>query len=692
LARKILLADDSVTAQNLGRKILADAGYEVIIVNNGSAALKKISEQRPDLIVLDVYMPGYSGLEVCQRLKDVPDTSRIPILLTVGKLEPFKPEEARRARADGFIIKPFEASELLSALSKLEDKVVPWGETSKTVAGATAATEDSRFDKSRAAENDSRWKTRIGFPKKNSKPAEEADDPAAYAPVHKDARLQNEGRDAEEPKLVERASASRSAEEERVVLGALAPPGYEDVTAEEIAALASAAAQINGKLAEDKASELVAEMPVVVPAEVQASRASTGSATGVSDSASAAPEKAAVEEKEKEAEDLATAAQTPGVASAETEAGPSQAANSGSGRWSPGVHAKADEPVTMASAARAANSGVAGARWTAVAVALAPEDTGISLEQEMQRMYLGYPAEADRTAIFRIPEMPTPPAVMAPADLAPAAPAVRTAAEAPEAEATMSVVASAGTKAIGAAVVELESVAAVYAAERAALSAPATTPEVSQAPGAAMPVPETPESTVPQAEAGAKTQGEAIKLSGLKNFFARLGLDFWYRSKSKRTKGKETAKIEVPKAGSEEPAKAESKQEESKDVAPVEARAAETPATAAAEDRKQETVASEISEEPATAVHEASLGVFDDMARRESETAAWASGRKIRETGTAKPLARDSAMAVAAGEHIVEDEESLANDPEISSIVDSVLADMRPRIVEEIARKLGKKK
>jgi DNA-binding NtrC family response regulator len=61
LARKILLADDSVTAQNMGRKILADAGYEVITVNNGSAALKKIAELKPDVIILDVYMPGYSG-------------------------------------------------------------------------------------------------------------------------------------------------------------------------------------------------------------------------------------------------------------------------------------------------------------------------------------------------------------------------------------------------------------------------------------------------------------------------------------------------------------------------------------------------------------------------------------------------------------------------------------------------------
>ncbi len=144
MARKILLADDSVTAQNMGRKILADAGYEVITVNNGSAALKKIAEHKPDLIVLDVYMPGYSGLEVCQRLKEVSETARIPVLLTVGKLEPFKPEEAKRVRADGYIVKPFEASELLSALSKLEDKIVPRAEPSKPgrFARASAAIED----------------------------------------------------------------------------------------------------------------------------------------------------------------------------------------------------------------------------------------------------------------------------------------------------------------------------------------------------------------------------------------------------------------------------------------------------------------------------------------------------------------------------------------------------------------------
>src|SRR5438270_1350018 len=50
---------------------------------------------------------------------------KIPVLLTVGKMEPFKVDEAKRVHADGHIIKPFDASELLSALTKLEDKIVP---------------------------------------------------------------------------------------------------------------------------------------------------------------------------------------------------------------------------------------------------------------------------------------------------------------------------------------------------------------------------------------------------------------------------------------------------------------------------------------------------------------------------------------------------------------------------------------
>src|SRR6202051_3518169 len=179
LARKILLADDSVTAQNMGRKILADAGDEVITVNNGSAALKKIAELKPDIIILDVYMPGYSGLEVCQRLKEAQETSRIPVLLTVGKLEPFKPEEAQRVRAEGYIVKPFEASELLSALSKLEDKVVPRAEPSKPgrfARAMDAADETDRSAQKPPSSTETGWKRRSSFPQEKTAQEKVADE------------------------------------------------------------------------------------------------------------------------------------------------------------------------------------------------------------------------------------------------------------------------------------------------------------------------------------------------------------------------------------------------------------------------------------------------------------------------------------------------------------------------------------
>ena len=136
----------------------------------------------------------------------------------------------------------------------------------------------------------------------------------------------------------------------------------------------------------------------------------------------------------------------------------------------------------------------------------------------------------------------------------------------------------------------------------------------------------------------------------------------------------------------------------------------ETPEPVAmAEGHEEESSSEEVSTEPVPVSSASRAGGSDEMAKRESETAAaWASWRKIRETGGSKPASpaelsgKDpeesapqdkAAMAVAAGaESTPEEVASLDSDPEIASIVDSVLADMRPKIVEEIARKLGKKK
>ena len=119
MALKVLLADDSVPAQNMGKKILTDAGYEVMAVSNGLEALKKIADSVPDIAILDIFMPGYTGLEVCSRLRGNAVTAQLPVILTVGKLEPYRPEEGEKVHSNAVIVKPFSSEELLSAVRSL---------------------------------------------------------------------------------------------------------------------------------------------------------------------------------------------------------------------------------------------------------------------------------------------------------------------------------------------------------------------------------------------------------------------------------------------------------------------------------------------------------------------------------------------------------------------------------------------
>ena len=247
MARKILLADDSVTAQNMGRKILADAGYEVITVNNGSAALKRVTESKPDLIVLDVYMPGYSGLEVCQRLKDSDDTAHIPVLLTVGKLEPFKPDDARRVRADAHIVKPFEASELLTAVMKLEDRVV-----ATKAEGSRHGAENGR----NAPGTDTGWKSRLGFPSKKKK--EDAEDEGTAGGNFREFRS-GKGKSNASEAVGEKAASRRGANP------------VSNITPEELDALSAVAAKLDGASPAVEKSAVAAvatAVPVVVPTAV----------------------------------------------------------------------------------------------------------------------------------------------------------------------------------------------------------------------------------------------------------------------------------------------------------------------------------------------------------------------------------------------------------------------------------------
>ena len=754
MARKILLADDSVTAQNMGRKILADAGYEVITVNNGSAALKKIAEHKPDLIVLDVYMPGYSGLEVCQRLKEAQETSRVPVLLTVGKLEPFKPEEAKRVRADGFIVKPFEASELLSALSKLEDKIVPRGEPSKPgrFARATAALDEGRYDKTVASDEDSGWKNRINFPtkKKEKAPEDEAEDTAIYNAMNKDLRTVVDRKVADPPRDIR-------VEEPRVDLGALTPEGLpKDVTPEEIAALAAAAAQVKGKIAEGPAEPVLtstaaepAKVEQVKTQEIRVEAIATEQKADVTEpirpssappaepvtSALAAATFAEQRSEENPKEEIATSAATicdspkdvaaspadvmAAIAALEPDAATSPGAGSGNGTsngtWNGTDRRRADEPVTMA--AVAGQDAAARSNWTAVSVAVAPEEAAISLELEMQKAYAafaaaesGHAGPAAASAETQSASILVPPATAAATEislqaamLAPEQVVAVPVTPAPEEARGLAGLASAATEAISAAVKELESVAASFLEPKP--SQPVSAEKVEAAP---QPVPEiSPTGAAGVESVVAEPAPETPKLETL------------------------ATNVETAKEISNEFPVGTTPADEAI-VPPASPSASTIPTFVNAFAVGQASNASEASTSSAsvsqasgsqdpTAVaatnESAARGTGDSAngssANKESEmaantAAAWASWRRIRESGapvaTVEPFQKEvgesasdpkeeAAMAVAAGAEKTPEEMPATSEPEegIASIVDSVLADLRPKIYEEISRKMKKK-
>ena len=120
---KILLADKNMTAQKLGQKILTEAGHQVIVVSNGAAAVKRIAEHKPDLLLLDVFMPGYSGTEVCAKVRAGAEGANTPVLLTVAQMEHFDPADAEKVKADGIITKPFVAKDLEELVAKIEEKL-----------------------------------------------------------------------------------------------------------------------------------------------------------------------------------------------------------------------------------------------------------------------------------------------------------------------------------------------------------------------------------------------------------------------------------------------------------------------------------------------------------------------------------------------------------------------------------------
>src|SRR5580693_7972836 len=97
---------------------LKDQGIEVVAVGNGEAAVRKISDIHPDLVLADVFMPVRNGYEVCEYVKTDSTLSHIPVILLVGAFDPLDEQEAQRVGADGVLKKPFVPPDPLISMVK----------------------------------------------------------------------------------------------------------------------------------------------------------------------------------------------------------------------------------------------------------------------------------------------------------------------------------------------------------------------------------------------------------------------------------------------------------------------------------------------------------------------------------------------------------------------------------------------
>jgi CheY-like chemotaxis protein len=114
----ILIADDNSNIQKMVTLALKDQGIDVIAVGNGEAAVRKMRDMVPDLVLADIFMPVRSGYEVCEFVKQDPRLAHVPVILLTGAFDPFDQAEAERVGANGVLKKPFVPPDPLINLVK----------------------------------------------------------------------------------------------------------------------------------------------------------------------------------------------------------------------------------------------------------------------------------------------------------------------------------------------------------------------------------------------------------------------------------------------------------------------------------------------------------------------------------------------------------------------------------------------
>jgi len=122
LAERILVADDEPDILNLTRLMLEQEGYLVTTASDGEETLRKAEAEMPDIILLDIVMPGKTGLEVCKILKAKHKTRDIPVVMFTALGQDGDRKLAKEAGCDGYFTKPFSLESLLTEVRRHLDR------------------------------------------------------------------------------------------------------------------------------------------------------------------------------------------------------------------------------------------------------------------------------------------------------------------------------------------------------------------------------------------------------------------------------------------------------------------------------------------------------------------------------------------------------------------------------------------
>jgi DNA-binding response OmpR family regulator len=117
--RKVLIADDETNIRNILDFTLHAEGFDVVAARNGDDAYTLALGEQPDLIVLDVMMPGTNGFETCRRLKSDRRTARIPVVLLTARGTRDDRRTGEDAGADAYVTKPFSPGKLVAVVQDL---------------------------------------------------------------------------------------------------------------------------------------------------------------------------------------------------------------------------------------------------------------------------------------------------------------------------------------------------------------------------------------------------------------------------------------------------------------------------------------------------------------------------------------------------------------------------------------------